>query len=318
MNLFFLFIISGLMIAILTHPTVSVAGAASGLLAWFNSVLPSLFPFMVLTGLLIHTGTFEALSKKISHHVPLLKKLPITAIFAVITGLLCGYPMGIRTVSQLKESGQLNDRQTHLLYSFVNQPGPMFVLGYALPLSGLTSGQESMFLTAFYGGVGITALLSTLSTKLIRPPSVENIKPAQSAPSNVDSNDFGFLSLFESVLMSSMTTLAKIGGYMMLFSLIAAIIGEYFPTEPTLCLMLSGIMEMTTGLSLAPMVGNRLSPYFVLGFVSFGGLSVAAQSFSTGTLSPIDQIKYLFWKLIQTIVTVLLFYSIQNGYIVLP
>ena len=309
-NYLIIFLTVLLMSAILTHPAVCVTGAASGLLTWFNSVLPSLFPFMVLTGLLIRTGALPLLEKKCKQ-IPSVRRLPITAIFAVITGLLCGYPMGIRTVSELKNSGQLTERQARTLYSFVNQPGPMFVLGYALPLCGFSSGQEKLFLIAFYGGVGFTAVLaltvSRIESGILRKASVKN-SPAAAAPAHIKAQEPAphFLTAFEDVLLSSMVTLGKIGGYMMLFSLVAALIKELLPKERFLCLMFSGILEMTSGLALVPSAASVLMiPHFALAFTAFGGLSVAAQSFSLGGLTTGEQLRYLLWKAVQAVLTVL-------------
>ena len=323
-NYLMIFAILIIMFAMLTHPAICVTGAAAGLLTWFNSVLPSLFPFMVLTGLLIHTGSLNLLSKRL-RQIPLLKNLPVTAVFAVITGLLCGYPMGIRTVSELKNSHQLSERQAKILYCFVNQPGPMFVLGYALPLCGFSSGQGTEFFTSFYGGIAFTAVLSLIISIIEKyftskceiphspkyplpdPPSV--LSPDTAATSSVEAKQVPhFLSAFEEVLLSSMVTLGKIGGYMMLFSMIATLLGELLPNQPVLCLLFSGILEMTSGLALVPTIAQgQTAPTFVLGFIAFGGRSVAAQSFSLGDLSTREQLRYLLWKIIQVCVTLLIF-----------
>ena len=99
-----------LMTAILFHPEASVDGAASGLLVWFNSVLPSLFPFMVLTGLLIRLDMPKRLSsflnrKRARQHNP------AVFLFTALIGLLCGYPMGLKTVAELKASKQLKPQK---------------------------------------------------------------------------------------------------------------------------------------------------------------------------------------------------------------
>ena len=186
----------------------------------------------------------------------------------------------------------------------------MFVLGYALPLTGLSGEHKQLFLISFYGGIGITAILALLfsclaqlfSAKYREQPNVNYTPSITHPPAS------GILSVFEDVLLSSMVTLGKIGGYMIIFSLIAALLATLMPGQSLLCLIFSGLLEMTSGLALAYPAVGELSPWFVLGFITFGGLSVAAQSFSLGNLTAREQLSYLVWKLIQSASTLLLFY----------
>ena len=305
------------MAAIMMHPAICVSGAAAGLMTWFNSVIPSLFPFMVLTGLLLRSGTLTALTEKCKSG-KLIRQLPITELFAVLTGILCGYPMGIRTVSELKAGGQLSGKRVSCLYTFVNQPGPMFILGYALPLTNVPEVNARIWLISFYGAVLLTAVLSylyfrirfvcfrkrTLSqNKVLR---TDTLPSHNGSPENTIKTGASSLSLFEDILMTSAATLTKIGGYMILFSMTAALLGELLPNFPLIRLLFCGLLEMTSGTALAKGYGS-LSPYLVLGFISFGGLSVAAQSFTLGNLSVREQYSYLFWKSIQAILSVTLY-----------
>ncbi len=299
------------MTAILFHPEICIAGAASGLLVWFESVLPSLFPFMVLTGLLIKLNIPTLLSDSLKKR-KWLRHFPVSFLFAAIIGLLCGYPMGIRTVSELRESKQLSNRQSALLISFVNQPGPMFILGYALPMCRLTVHSSSLFIVAFYGSVLLTALIFGC-LQLISGRNISFDKSSTIQPTNAThQNGASFFRLFEDSILSSMITLTKIGGYMMLFSLIFALIRSLLPARPEIILLLSGIMEMTSGIAGVSAVQTGYTPYLILGFISFGGLCVTAQSFSLGKLEIKEQLYYLLAKSIQTILAILLFYLIKS------
>lgn len=309
--LLLLCMITLLMTAILLHPATSVAGAASGLLVWFNSVLPSLFPFMVLTGLLVRLNIAKRLSSFFCRkHAD--RRNPAVFLFTALIGLLCGYPMGLKTVADLKASRQLNSRQASLLTSFANQPGPMFVLGYALPHCNPDSKSSGSFLLAFYGSVMLTALFfaawQQISTTRF-PKETDAMTPASEI---VPSNKQPFFRVFEDTILSSMITLTKIGGYMMFFSLITALLKASFPKRPDIILIFGGLMEMTSGISAVDILSDTLKPYFVLGFISFGGLCVTAQSFSLGLLETKEQWRYLLAKSLQTILALMLFYLITN------
>ena len=306
-----LFMITILMTAILLYPEISVAGAVSGLLVWFNSVLPSLFPFMVLTGLLIRLDIMKRLPSFISRKYAG-QCNPATFLFTALIGLLCGYPMGLKTVAELKASKQLTKRQASLLISFANQPGPMFILGYALPVCDPDRKYSNRFLLAFYGSVILTALFFAVWQQMSAKRVQEVTDNVSTTVEVISANRPSFFSVFEDTILSSMITLTKIGGYMMFFSLITAILKASFPTRPDIILVFGGLMEMTSGISETGLLPEFIKPYFVLGFISFGGLCVTAQSFSLGQLETKEQWRYLAAKSLQTLIVLVLFYLMTD------
>ena len=53
---------AGLFAAMLLSPEAVSEGAQKGLLLWFRNVLPTLFPFMIATGLMISCGGMHLIS----------------------------------------------------------------------------------------------------------------------------------------------------------------------------------------------------------------------------------------------------------------
>ena len=89
------------MLLLLCFPALSLEGARKGLLLWYNTVLPTLLPFMIFSGLLIG---MEAVPVLITPFSPLLKRglgLSDAGAFVLLTGMLCGYPMGAKNCSDL-------------------------------------------------------------------------------------------------------------------------------------------------------------------------------------------------------------------------
>ena len=52
------FFLIGLFLLMLFSPETVATGAANGLLLWYRQVLPVLFPFLLITGLMIRTEHF--------------------------------------------------------------------------------------------------------------------------------------------------------------------------------------------------------------------------------------------------------------------
>ena len=55
-----------LLVFLLRFPEEALSASRDGLNLWLNTLLPTLLPFIILTGILIHTGMVEKLLKPLS------------------------------------------------------------------------------------------------------------------------------------------------------------------------------------------------------------------------------------------------------------
>ena len=92
--------------ALLLFPDVSAAAARDGLTLCLQTVLPSLFPFFVLSSLLVQSDVPRLLSRAMAGVMYPLFGVSGAGASALILGLLGGYPVGARTVAELQEKGK--------------------------------------------------------------------------------------------------------------------------------------------------------------------------------------------------------------------
>ena len=90
-----------LFVLMLLFPQPVFKGASSGLLLWFNVILPTLLPFMIVSNLLIGTRAIDAISKVFGPVMCRLFGVTRYGSFAIIAGFLCGYPMGGKVTADL-------------------------------------------------------------------------------------------------------------------------------------------------------------------------------------------------------------------------
>jgi len=110
-------------------PQYSARGVENGLLICARTVVPSLFPFCVLSSFFVKTGLCSALGRLIS---PLTKKLfalPGEAGGIIIMGLCGGFPIGASMTAALLENGTLSRHDAGRLMMFCVNAGPAFVIG---------------------------------------------------------------------------------------------------------------------------------------------------------------------------------------------
>ena len=98
----------------------------------FNTVFPTLFPFMLFSKLLAEHGGVRLL---LAPFHPVLKHLGMSVYsgYALLAGLLCGYPMGMKTAADFNRKSLLSAHEKRLLTAISASPSPMFIAGYAAP-----------------------------------------------------------------------------------------------------------------------------------------------------------------------------------------
>ncbi len=72
----------------------NLVAAKNGLTLWANNVVPSLFPFFVITELLSNTNIVHHIGRFFDKMMRPLFNVPGECAFAFIMGLISGYPTG--------------------------------------------------------------------------------------------------------------------------------------------------------------------------------------------------------------------------------
>lgn len=107
----------------------SATAAREGVALCLQTVLPSLFPFFVLSSLLVQSDVPRLLSRAMAGVMYPLFGVSGAGASALILGLLGGYPVGARTVAELYGRGEIGREEAEQLLAFCNNSGPGFFLG---------------------------------------------------------------------------------------------------------------------------------------------------------------------------------------------
>lgn len=292
-----------------------ITGASDGLLMWYQYVLPSLLPFMILVNIMIQTDTISLLARVTG---PLMKVFPgvsANGSFAVTAGFLCGYPMGAKISADLVRSGKISYSEGAYLLSFCNNSSPVFIISILfikfipdlqlhLPfflilfLSPLICGQ---FFRIYYTHHGQEAFMRDCSFRW-----------------NSSHNDhMNFAQILDHSLMDSFDAIVKVGLYMMIFSILIELLGILIPGSNTWKIVLLSSMEIAAGLS---MLANLTIPViykyiFLMAATSFGGFCAIFQTVSMIQGSDLHILPYIIEKLITAMVTSLLTFLYLSIYL---
>lgn len=241
----------------------AAAGCKAGIELCLQTVIPSLFPFLILSTLLTHTIAKSPPAML----TPLGKFLRLdrqgAAIFTI--GLLGGYPIGAQCIAQAHKQGMLSPSDSKRMLAFCSNAGPAFLFGMGsliLPTAGLC-----WLLWAIH-------ILSAIIVGRITPG---NCKASTQSFQNGKSYNI------MATMRDSVQVMAVICGWVVLFRVLIAFLQRWFLwlLPQVLQSMLCGSLELANG-SLLLMEIENMGTRFVLFSVilAFGGLCVAMQTAS--------------------------------------
>lgn len=278
-------------------PARCLSHALSGLQLWLQRMIPTLFPFMVISGIMIRmqlTDVFIGLLKPLSGF---LFRIRPTCIYAMTVGFLCGFPMGAHVAAQLYESGQITKKEASFLLAFCNNIGPVYFISFALPALSLPC--RFYYLFGMYG-LPLLYGLFLRYTFYRKNLSKKNI-PFSSSPR------LSLLEALDESVFSSLESIAKLGGYMIFFNLLFIVPDLLFSGT-----FLQGVscclLEITGGIG----VIKAHAPLMVLCILPFGGLSCIAQTYSMIKSTDLSLLEYVMHKMILTVITVC-YYALSAG-----
>lgn len=256
---------------------------AKGIDVCLRTVIPSLFPFFVLSILLV--GNAE--SWTILAPLGKLFRIPSGAESVLLTGLLGGYPVGAKAASEAYEQGRVSAEEANRLLHFCSQGGPGFIFGMA----------ASVFPSFRWGlALWIVQLVSAwLVSRVVSPSGDGHTKGAAQRT----------VSLPEA-LSKAVRVMAEVCGWVILFRLLIHLTVEQFAALPLWWrASVSGLLELTNGiLLLSSISGTELRFVLCSAMLSFGGLCVLMQTRSAAR--GLDIKCYLGGKLLQTVFSLLL------------
>lgn len=92
-------------------------------------ILPALFPFFVLSSLVVSSGLAATLGRPLEKQMHRLFRVNGACASALVLGLIGGYPVGAKTTAELYRSGQCTRAEAERLLFFCNNAGPAFLIG---------------------------------------------------------------------------------------------------------------------------------------------------------------------------------------------
>ena len=277
-------------VLILRFPAVSRDGVRSGLLLCARTIVPSVFPSLILTDLLFSRPCVW-IEKTVGRLFSFVFRVSCRGAVAWIAGLLSGFPVGAVTVANDVRRGALSREEGAYLLSFVNNTGPAFLVGgVGLGLFGSVRVGWTLYLTQIP--------VSLLVGLLFRPKKreVKRLTPNCSDP----------VADPVAAVVRASENCVRIAGFVCFFSVLSSFLSRFLREGTTLA-VLASIMELGCGASHAARLAFPFPALPLVAFaVCFSGVSVHCQTVAALKGAEINYTGYLIGKTVSGAIAFLL------------
>lgn len=307
--------LAGCMLLLLIHPEASLSAALRGLTVWWDVLFPSLFPFFVISEVMLGFGVVHLFGTLLDPLMRPLFGIPGSGGFVAAMGYVSGYPVGAKLTAKLREQNLISRIEGERLVAFTTSSDPIFLLGAVsvgffhdaslgliLALSHYGAGLLVGLLMSFHGRREEAISTSDSTVPGIQTPAIQSGSRLRTALISMaearrkDGRSLG--ELMKGAIQSSLQLIIVVGGLVVFFNVLMELLARAgimsylfrfmgqllslggFPPELAGALG-NGFFEVTLGARSAGEAAVSLPLHFKVAtaafILSWGGLSVHAQ-----------------------------------------
>ncbi len=297
---------------LLSNSKILVTSISGSINMFLFKLVPSLFPYLLITELLMNSNKIYDLSYGVSKLLSIFFRIPRYTTSIVIVGLLLGYPNAAKCISKMYHENKIDEKLATKLIVFTSNANPAYILA-TIGLGMFQSIEIGIILA-------ISHYLSAIIIGSILSPSYNNNIIQQT---NINSNSFVKISspfeLLSNSIMGSIKTLAYIFAYTTIFSLIPTVIFSNIHMQNTIKAIIIGIFEISNGINEIQLLNISLNSkiLFTSFVLSFSSLMIIMQIFSFAFKAKIKFKVLLKYKLLQGAISCIITHIILK-YLYIP
>jgi sporulation integral membrane protein YlbJ len=269
---------------LLIFPAAASEGAHNGIDYCLRILIPSLYPFMVISVFIVKSGLSDKIGRLLEAPIRAVLKLPGSTAATILMSMIGGYPTGARSIAALYENGSISENQAARMLCFCVNAGPAFVIS-AVGAGFLKNPQAGALL--FASQILASLILSLLSGwKATNEPV-----PAKRKTSRT-------LKISDALIASASDAAHAMMNMCCFVVLFAALINllRLQVTEPHKATALSALLEVTGGCADIAKLGAPLWVFALA--IGWGGICVHFQVLSSVGEIKIRLARFLFFRLL--------------------
>lgn len=291
-------------ISILINSNEILSSVKFSISIWQNNVFPSLFPFFVISELLINYGFIELVSE-IFTPITSMFKVKKEASFIFIMSIISGFPSNAKYVRELYKNNLIDENDASKILTFTHFSNPLFILG-TISISFLNNSDVGLLILFCHY---ISNIIIGFLFRNYYPVNQKNKISIKNGILNMHkkriSKDKSFGEIITNSLLNTINTLLLILGVITLFLIFTTILNKYIHLNDFYTSIFNGLIEMTQGLKYTSMLNISLKFKTIISamIISFGGLSVHMQIISILSDTNIKYLPFLIARIIHSIIS---------------
>lgn len=302
-NLFIIIINIILFIEIILNNKMIYSTINTSIDIWLHTLIPSLFPFFIISDILIDYNTINYIPNKIKNNLCKLFNITNSGLTILLLSILSGFPSNARNTRTLYDKKLITEEESNHILMFTHFSNPLFIL--------TTVG--TIFLNNYK--LGVVILISHYLSNIILSLLLKNAyQTSQNINNNIRKNIPNIGVSITNSIKHALDTLFLIFGTLTIFLIISSIIINRFNLNNYNSMLLKGLLEITMGikelslLNLSPIYKTIISTMLI----SFGGLSVHLQVISQIINTNIKYKSFLRGRIYGTIISGILSFIFYN------
>ena len=269
-----------------------------GLLLCIRSVIPSLFPFMIFSEMMLYGNVFDIIPQKVRNLFGRLFNINPVSIGAFLTGTICGFPLGVKYASDLYRKSVISKEEFERLICFCNNTGPAFVIA-GIGVSLRKNAIEGILLYF------IQVLSAVICGIVFAYKAKANIKQTNST--TLEMKGFSIIDCIKNSSLNMLYICASVS----FFTVLCGYSYKVFPNE-VFNAVFSSILEIGNGAAACAALRNKqLSFILTAGGISFSGMSVHLQAEIFYHDIGISKKKYYTAKIIQGTISIIIAFLVS-------
>lgn len=283
--------------ALLIFPVQAAQGAKNGIGYCLEVLIPSLYPFMVLSVFVVKSGLARKIGGCLEGVTQTVFRLPGSAAPTLLMSVIGGYPAGARSIAALYEDGEITQGQAERMLGFCVNAGPSFVIT-AVGAGFLKSPRAGAIL---FAAQVIVFLLLGVGCGL----TAEREKHARGK------KKAGETGASQALIVSAADAARSIINMCCFVILFAALMNllRMACTDPVRSAGLSALLEVTGGCSDLARLG--VPPWAVSAAIGWGGICVHFQVLSTLTELKFSRVRFIAFRLLQALLSAAVSWSLM-------
>lgn len=273
-SLFLISVTIALLFVFLVFSSSASNSAKNGIYLCINTVIPTLFPILVINGLLISSGAAYRITRILARPIKKIYGIDENGVYPTLIGLICGAPSGCIALSSMLEGNYINREEASMLA--VNSSPMSFSFLYAtVGIRMLGSIQLGVLL--FF----INVISAVIAGRILQAITVKKMKDCHHAPSLLHQNYHMSFSMSQAI-SDAASKLISICGAIVFFSSLSGIVISMSKIPFFVRAITAMFLEVTSGAQIIcdSMPTNAAFLYLCAG-CGWSGASIICQCLSS-------------------------------------